>query len=119
MLISTILSVVLCLGIIAYMMISSKSKEIFPATISDCPDYYDINSSGVCIASTNVWDNTKLTTACSSINFKKGSYRTLGGKPVKYNTPGKTANSGICAKKLKSKSCGITWDGITNNTSIC
>ncbi len=115
MLISTILSVVLLLGVLAYMISSSKNVQIFPATISDCPDYYDIDASGVnCVANSKVWDTTLLSSDCSTINFKTGSHRN-----VKYNTPGTKANSGICAKKRKATSCRITWDGIRNNTSIC
>jgi len=122
MLISTILSVVLLLGIFGYMMYSSKNKEIFPATISDCPDYYDIDSSGAyCVANRNVWAIPSASNSiCSSINFKTGSYTPADGTTaIKYTTPGKNASSGICAKKNMAKSCGITWEGITNNTSIC
>ena len=117
MLISTILSVVLLVGIVGYMMYSSKNKEIFPATISDCPDYYDIDSSGVsCLVNANVWDSTNLTSVCKSIDFLSAN---ANYNSIKYTTPGKSASSGICAKKNKAKNCGITWDGITNNKSIC
>ena len=115
MLISTILSVVIFLGIVAYMMYYSKSKQIFPATISDCPDYYDINDN-ICVSSSSIWSG--LPAGCETIDFIEGSYLS-GTTPITYNTPGKSASSGMCAKKLKAKSCGITWDGITNDTSIC
>ena len=116
MLISTILSVVLFLGILAYVMYNAKSVQIFPATISDCPDYYDINSDNLCVMNTNVWSG--VPDGCGSIDFKKGTFAS-GNNTLSYTTPGKSASSGICAKKLKAQSCGITWDGITNNTSIC
>ena len=69
MLISTILSVVLLLGIVGYIMYTSKSVQIFPATLSECPDYYDINSSNMCVANTNVWNTSDMTPGCSTINF--------------------------------------------------
>ena len=120
MLISTILSVVIFVGIIGYMMYSSKNNQIFPATINDCPDYYDIDSSNnVCIANTNVW-NRLTDNTCSSIDFKNGSYKAYRQYPSKkYNAPGKGKFGGVCIKKKKAVSCGITWDGITNDTSIC
>ena len=116
MLISTILSVVLLLGLVAYMISSSKNVQIFPATINECPDYYDLNSSNVCVANTNVWNTSSMSAGCSSINFKSGQKWSTG---VSYNTPGTGKSSGICAKKQKANSCKISWDGITNNTGIC
>jgi hypothetical protein len=121
MLISTILSVVLLLGITGYIMYTSKNVQIFPATINDCPDYYDINASNVCVANANVWDTTNqdfIDNKCNTIDFINGTY-TSGSTSIKYNTAGKSASSGICGKKLMAQQCKITWDGITNDTSIC
>ena len=114
MLISTILSVVIFLGVIAIMMNRSKTKQIYPATINDCPDFYDLDSNNNCVANLNVWDSSLLETECNIIDFENGSYNS-----VRYKAPGKKSKSGICAKKLKSQECKITWDGITNNNSIC
>ncbi len=114
MLISTILSVVIFLGIIAIMMYRSKTQQIYPATINDCPDFYDLDSNNNCIANTDVWNNVELPTSCTSIDFMNGTYN-----EVSYKAPGKALNSGMCAKKQKSQDCKITWDGITNNNSIC
>lgn len=116
MLISTILSVILLLGLVAYMISSSNNVQIFPATISECPDYYDLNSSNMCVANTNVWNTTDMVSNCSTINFNSGTRWSTG---VSYSTPGKGKGSGICAKKQKANSCRISWDGITNNTGIC
>ena len=113
MLISTILSVVIFLGLIGYLMYTSKTNQIYPATINDCPDFYDLDSNNKCIANTTVWNNS-LPAGCNTIDFIDGSYDS-----VTYKAPGKTINSGICAKKLKSQECKITWDGITNDNSIC
>ncbi len=114
MLISTILSVILLLGIVGYVMNSANKVQIFPVNISDCPDYYDIDSSSnYCNANLNVW-NTGLRDDCKSIDFVKGRY----GR-VKYITPGKSASSGLCAKKRKANQCKVSWDGITNDKSIC
>ena len=121
MLISTILSVVLLLGIVGYIMYTSKNVQIFPATINDCPDYYDINSTNMCVANANVWNTTDqqfIENKCKEIDFVNGTY-TSGSTSIKYNTAGKSASSGICGKKSMAKLCKISWDGITNDTSIC
>ena len=115
MLISTILSVILLLGIVGYIIYSSKSKQIYPVSINDCPDYYSMNANNKCVADAAVWTiPSSNTNKCNNIDFVNGSYN-----DISYNSPGKTANSGACAKKSVSNFCGITWDGITNDNSIC
>lgn len=104
--ISTILSVIILLGIVAYVMYNSKDKQIYPPILSNCPDYYNLNDKGVCV-NTGMWKISDQT--CNNINFGESKYKVTGtGK-----------DSGICAKKTKADDCKITWDGITNNYSIC
>ena len=120
MFISTILSVIILLSIIGYMMYKSKTKQIYPATINDCPDFYDLNDDNKCIANTFVWNDFTPGSDCNTIDFKSGSYMNLiTNVDVSYNAPGNKKNSGKCAKKLKSQECEITWDGITNTKTIC
>ena len=112
MLISTILSVIILLTIVGYLMYKSKTKQIYPATINDCPDFYDLNDDK-CVANITVWDKD-LPDTCATIDFKNGSYL-----DVSYNAPGRKLGSGMCAKKMMSQYCLISWDGITNGKSIC
>jgi len=103
--VSTILSVIILLGIVAYVLYNSKDKQIYPPTLSSCPDYYNLNEKGFCVNS-GIWSTIS---ECNSIDFTGSVYKIEGtGK-----------NSGICAKKTKAEDCKITWDGITNNYSIC
>ena len=105
--ISTILSVILLLGIVAYVMYNSKDKQIYPPMLSECPDYYNLDNAGNCV-NNGVWD-IKDDSICNGIDFSADEYK----------IPGTGANSGLCAKKNKANDCNITWDGITNNYSIC
>ena len=104
-LISTILSVIILLGIVAIIMYYSKDKQIYPPTLSICPDYYNLNEKGFCVNS-GIWNTSS---ECNTIDFTGGTYKIKGTGQ----------NSGICAKKTKAEDCKITWDGITNNYSIC
>jgi hypothetical protein len=104
--ISTILSVILLLAIVAYILYSSKNKQIYPPVLSSCPDYYGLNDSKLCVNS-GVWSNTDP--SCNNIDFNGNIYK----------MPGTNSTSGICAKKNLAVKCGIDWDGITNNDSIC
>jgi hypothetical protein len=103
--VSTILSVIILLAIVAYVMYNSKDKQIYPPILSNCPDYYNLNEKGLCV-NTGIWSTRA---DCNSISFTDSIYK----------VEGTGANSGICAKKNKATDCKITWDGITNNYSIC
>jgi len=148
LLISTILSVLILLAIVGYIMYQNKNKGTYPPVLSDCPDYFSLNSDGKC-QSNGVWQNLPGTTAyvpavpavpevkasavgvtpvvayqagipavaevpynegCQVIDFKTNK---------KYELPGSGLNSGLCYKKKKAQECKITWDGLTNNYTIC
>ena len=55
--VSTILSVILLLGIVAYVLYNSKDKQIYPPVLSSCPDYYNLNDKGEVWMN---WDNKGL-----------------------------------------------------------
>ena len=118
MVFSVIIIVLILLTILGVIMYNSQGNQIFPSIYPPCPDYYSINSSGLCTGSTNVWDFTKDSVSvpnytgnplCSQMNFS--------GVPFTNAGIGKT--SGLCAKKTWASTCNVTWDGITNNSSIC
>jgi hypothetical protein len=106
LLISTILSALFLLAIVAFIIYTNKHKEIYPPIVSDCPDYYNLNDAGKCV-NTGVWKHTDST--CNTIDFSGNIYTATGTDKT----------SGLCAKKLKAQNCKITWDGVTNNFSIC
>jgi hypothetical protein len=106
LLISTILSAILLLAIVAIIIYTTKDKVLYPPIISDCPDYYNLNDAGKCI-NTGVWKNTE--SSCDIIDFSGNI----------YGAAGTDKTSGLCKKKLKAQDCKITWDGVTNNFSIC
>ena len=100
-------------------MYKGKGNQIYPAVLSPCPDYYSLDTLGKCNANPNIWkipDNSmskvksKLSSsflACNSVDFSGNSL------------PGTGPSSGLCNMKTWANECGVTWDGITNNSSIC
>jgi hypothetical protein len=107
-LISTFLSVILLLVIIGVTMYYTKNKQIYPPILSKCPDFYNLNEDGLCVNS-GVWDKDQITVDCNNIDFSGND----------YNVQGIGANSGLCKKKKWANDCKVSWDGITNNYSIC
>ena len=108
-LISTILSAILLVGIVGGVMFYFKNKQVYPPVINACPDYYNLDASNNCIRTSAWGDPPTSSVGCSILNFSDQSYL----------LPGSNAGSGICNKKDKATLCGVTWDGITNNFSIC
>jgi len=109
-LISTILSVIILLAIVAVVMYYTKNKQIYPPILSRCPDFYNLDSNNKCVNS-GVWDKDMIT-AMTDCNFKDFSGN-------EYNIQGTGPTSGLCAKQSWANTCKVTWDGITNNYSIC
>ena len=106
--ISTILSVILLLGIIAVTMYYTNKKQIYPPILSKCPDFYNLNDSNVCVNS-GVWNRAALSRGCDYMDFSGNEYNIQGIGPT----------SGLCKKKEWASECKVSWDGITNNYSIC
>jgi hypothetical protein len=110
--ISTILSVLLLLAIIAAVMYFSSKKQIFPAVFQPCPDYYNMDLSGNCHINHSIWDigatsSSRTDLSCNDVNFSK------------LKNPGMGPSSGLCSKQRWAQDCTVTWDGITNNSAIC
>ena len=110
--ISVILSVLLILVIMAIVMYRSKHKQIYPPVFQPCPDYYNTDACGNCILNSSIWsigpDTSKRTQmSCSNVNFSG------------LTNPGIGPSSALCTKQQWAQDCFVSWDGITNNSSIC
>lgn len=102
------------LGVLMSSTSKGNNKSIYPSEISECPDYYtmdlsssDISTNVVCKVATNIYDMN--TTNCQTVDFSASQYK----------IPGMGPTSGICNKKNWAIGCGVTWDGITNNSNVC
>ena len=88
------LQLAILLAIVAMILSNQKNSQEFPATVSNCPDFYEMNAQGNCIPQTSVYN---VTAACSS-----------------YNSKNKTPSE----RKKWAAECGVAWDGISNNPTI-
>jgi hypothetical protein len=102
----TLFHLLILLAVMALLLHYGNKKVIFPAQMSDCPDYYTLDSGNKCIANTSIY---KPANGCDSVDFTK----------TEYKVPGMGERSGICKKKNWAIGCGVSWDGITNNGDIC
>ena len=77
----------------------SKSSQVWPPMVPECPDYWTVDASSICI-------NTKDLGTCSP---KSGEEHLT----MDFNTSTFTGSNGLCAKYSWAKRCGLSWDGIT------
>ena len=93
---------ILVIGLLLY---SGSSKDEWPPIISDCPDYWidKVDSNGDSKKCFNV-HNLGKSSCETTMDFSKNPW---------------SGSVGDCRKYKWAKSCKLTWDGITNNSSIC
>jgi len=101
-------TVLIILLILLYIFLSkSLFNNSHPPIISECPDYWDVSFNGEFLSCKNT----------SSIN--KGN-----GNPGCTVIPRDLNSQSISKKETLielnnwAKSCGIIWDGVTNNTAL-
>ncbi len=107
LLIGTVVSLIIVLAIMGVILGNSAKNMTFPSEYPMCPDYYTIDSSGKCKINSTIYSATNAD--CANKNFNETRYNTGGTGPL----------SGLCLKKQWAQGCGVTWDGITNNSEIC
>ena len=91
------------LAVVAYSMIKANTIGEWPPVIANCPDSWVMDTNGTCNNMNGVHMNTGTT--CTNTNF---------ANDAKY-----LGQSGLCEKYKWSQTCGVNWDGISNNPNVC
>ena len=117
---------VLVLTFIGIVMSSQNSSTVYPPTMSDCPDYWEVRKDG---SGCNVPLPTKNRVNLGGI-YDKGNKLILDGT----NTYGLKTDStgtnyinftdsklwsGVCSKKKWAQGYSLSWDGVTNYNGTC
>ena len=91
--------------IVGILMYNSRGNINFPPDIGKCPDYWQVNEDGSCQNTNSKFNLGNLgETECESKSFNDAKYFSVNGDVEKCKW---------------AKSCDLTWDGITNNKTIC
>jgi len=90
------IAIILLIALLIFIGIAlkSKSSQMWPPVIGDCPDYW-VDTSG---NGGNCENVKNLGTCPANMNFTGSSFSGSGGN---------------CSKYQWATSCGVTWDGIT------
>ena len=97
---------VICLVLVGIALSKASSDSNFPPHVSDCPDFYVNDGTGVCTDSKGIASDASCKTFDPSTN-------------TSYSNPGMGSTSGVCLKRRWAEGCGVNWDGITNNPDVC
>ena len=79
--------------------LSKSYKQEWPPIIPECPDYWKIDASGICVNSRNL-----------------GVCPPQTGQPhltMDFNSPAFTGSNELCSKYAWAQKCKVSWDGIT------
>lgn len=104
---------VICLILIGIALYRHRFKEKYPPVVGTCPDYWEDVSK----------PKDRGVTCKNTLGL--GSNQGASGCPGKGGTQEFSSigywhgKSGICNKAKWAKSCGLTWDGVTNSTASC
>lgn len=97
---------------IGTVLYKNKYSTVFPPIISSCPDYWIDQQTGS--PSSNI--DTPNKQACFNT---KNLGNTSCSKTMDFSENYWQGSIGECRKYKWAKECDLTWDGITNNPSIC
>ena len=103
-------------GIILYYTVRNSS---FPPFDTNCPTYYRVDASGTnCVFNSSLYgDNIKYPSLA-----KKSPNPSENCTSVSIDTfyqSGFDKDEVLCAKNRWAKTCGVFWDGVTNNSQAC
>lgn len=103
-LIIAVVLLVITLIMFAIALNNQKEDDKYPPVQSQCPDYWDVEKQKegdtMCINSQKLGSSNCQT----KMDFEKSPF---------------VGTHGACNKKKWAKTCGITWDGITNASGLC
>jgi hypothetical protein len=97
-----IVLLIICLIFIGVSLYRNKSSVQYPPVVANCPDYW-------------LDESTDTTSKC--VNAKNLGNSTCQ-KMYDFSSSAWSGDRGLCAKKKLAQECDLTWDGVTNNSSI-
>jgi hypothetical protein len=88
---------VVCMIFIGIALSQVKDTQTWPPILSECPDYWVQDISGVCV-NTHKLGSCPVTDTNLTMDFSTAPF---------------TGSSGLCNKYKWATNCGLSWDGIT------
>jgi len=117
-----IVLLILLLTVIGLMMKNQNRIDVYPPNQSICPDYWEVDSKGLCIANINTSAIPVINGLPSGYNFEKTlttNEKKLLNKAIvtedgQRNLVFDFTKNTVCDNKNWSNAYGIQWDGYSN-----
>lgn len=100
---------------IASVLYNNKYGVDFPPTVSECPDYW-LDMEKTVTGGDSFGEDSNTIQSCINV---KNLGNSSCSKNMDFTEDFWQGTSGNCNKYKWAKACNITWDGITNNNTIC
>lgn len=115
-----IIILILSLVVVGIILYFSIQNSTFPPFDTQCPTYYKLDPSGVeCRFDTTTYGSSSGRTNYPSLAVPPSN---TNCNPVPVSTfygNGYSRDEILCSKNRWAKSCGVFWDGVTNNQDAC
>ena len=116
-LIIAIIILIIALTIVGLTLNKKKNVKPFPDFKTTCPDFWELNASGLCIPSTPPINTPLPTKVNSYVNVNVVTSGTDTDKKIVSIDPDDSKWASVCTKTKWAKNVGILWDGVTNNNA--
>lgn len=115
-----VITLILLLTIVGVSLSSSETKKVWPPMQTKCPELYTLSNDGNTCGVANGYSGYGSST---NNDGSAGRYPQIGGNTscgsVDTSHPDFTGIGGDCNKHKWSQNCGVSWDGIYDNPSLC
>jgi len=100
---AAIIILIISLVFIGIALSYSSDQQEWPPMIPECPDYWTMDASGICV-------NSKDLGICPA---QSGQDHLI----MNFNIPAFTGSNELCSKYTWAQQCKVAWDGITYGVS--
>jgi hypothetical protein len=108
---------VLVLTFVGVVMSKQNSSQVYPPTLNDCPDYWEVRADGSgCNVPIQGRVNSGPAKFTSDTKALLTDTKIASGQYIKFKD---NAWASVCTKKCWANDNGIKWDGVTNYNGTC
>jgi hypothetical protein len=108
---------VLVLTFIGVVMSKQNSSKVYPPTMGDCPDYWEVRADGKgCNVPLQGKPNSASKKFTPDTKALIEDTKVASGQYINFKD---NAWTNVCTKKCWATDNGIKWDGVTNYNGTC
>jgi hypothetical protein len=112
-----VIVLVLVLTFVGVVMSKQNSSQVYPPTLNDCPDYWEVRADGSgCNVPVKGRANSGPAKFTSDTKALLTDTKIASGQYINFKD---NAWASVCTKQCWATNNGIKWDGVTNYNGTC